>query len=115
MIAILGPVLHWLAVHTGSESNVANKPWYNFWSGFGSDMGEYALVFTLLAGLFHTLAKDTCHVGGQWPHGCWLPSFHEVDVNGIKHRVCHRHSGHLVLRHHPLKGLHHENNQGSNL
>ena len=111
MLATYVPILHWLAVHFGAQTNVSRGPWYNFWSGTGSDIGEYIIVVTVLAGFLHVLHRNTCHVGGMWPHGCWLPAIHDVEVNGVKHRVCHKHSGHPILRHHPNLGLHHATTQ----
>jgi len=35
-------LLHWLAVHTGTVDEAG--PYYGFWSGFGSDLGEAALI-----------------------------------------------------------------------
>lgn len=111
MIAILGPVLHWLAVHTGTVNE--SGPYYGFWSGFGSDIGEYVIAGSIFAGMLHMVTRTNCQVGGTFPHGCKLPALHEVEVDGIKRRVCHRHSGHPVLQHTDEKGLHHETDQGS--
>lgn len=46
--------MHW----TGSDN--VSGPYYGFWSGFGSDIGEIAL----LAGIYTLLRKHNCHVKG---------------------------------------------------
>lgn len=48
-------------------------PWYGFWSGFGSDLGEFALVATV----WHHL---NCH-----EKGCWRPARHASDGYCRKH------------------------------
>ncbi len=50
-------VQHWLAYETGSENTAGAPPNYNFWSGFGSDLGEATLVAAVL-GIYH---KHNCH------------------------------------------------------
>jgi hypothetical protein len=69
-------------------------PWYGFWSGFGSDLTEFALI-GVLAGV---IRSHNCEV-----HGCWRLGRHATAA-GTK--VCRRHhpEGHLteedVLREH---------------
>ena len=53
-----GLVQHWLAVHTGTVNE--SGPYYGFWSGFGSDLGEV----TLLAGVLGLWRHHNCHVKG---------------------------------------------------
>jgi hypothetical protein len=67
-VSWLEPLLHWLAVHTGT----VNEPgaYYGFWSGFGSDLGEVALLGAI-AGAYH---KHNCH-----RKGCWRVGRHTVD------------------------------------
>lgn len=82
-------VLHWLAVHTGTESESSH--WYAFWSGFGSDIGEV----TIFAGVIALFRAHNCHTAG-----CWRIGRHEVEINGTKYkvcRVCHKRSGHAQL------------------
>lgn len=59
-------VLHWLWVHTGTGDEAG--PWYAFWSGFGSDLGEV----TLAGAAFGAYYKHRCH-------GCWRIGRHTVD------------------------------------
>jgi hypothetical protein len=49
---------HWFEVHTGTVNE--SGPYYGFWSGFGSDIGEA----TLVAGLFAIWRHHSCHVRG---------------------------------------------------
>ena len=71
-------LLHWLAVHTGSSNTPGTPPNYNFWSGFGSDLGEV----TLLGAILGTYYKHNCHA-----RRCWRISKHVV--NGTP--WCNRH------------------------
>ena len=63
---------------TGSDDPAG--AWYAFWSGFGADLGELALLGAAL-GLWR---KHVCHV-----KGCWR--FARQEVSGTSWRVCHRH------------------------
>ena len=70
-------LLHWLAVHTGTVNEPG--PYYGFWSGFGSDLGEIAIV----GGLFTVVRRHNCEV-----HKCWRIGRHTTDAG---HRVCRKH------------------------
>lgn len=67
-VSWLEPLLHWLAVHTGSINEAG--PYYGFWSGFGSDLGEVTLIGAVLG----TYYKHNCH----HPR-CWRVGRHVVD------------------------------------
>ena len=43
-VAVFWPLgfQHWLAIHTGTDNEPG--PFYGFWSGFGSDLSELALL-----------------------------------------------------------------------
>lgn len=56
-------------------------PWYNFWSGFGSDLAIFASVFAVS---YNTFRKHNCHV-----KGCWRIGLHPV--RGTDHIVCRKH------------------------
>ena len=71
---------HWLAYMTGSLNTSGAPPNYNFWSGFGSDLGEVAII----GGLLTAARRWNCEV-----HGCWRLGRHQVEGTG--HRVCRRH------------------------
>ena len=49
---------HWFQVHTGTINE--SGPYYGFWSGFGSDLGEATLVVGVGAAWRH----HNCHVKG---------------------------------------------------
>lgn len=76
---------HWLTVHTGSENMPGTAPNYNFWSGFGSDLGEY----TIAAGLFGHVGvlwrTHTCH--RYW--WCWRHPHHQLE--GTPYMLCRHH------------------------
>lgn len=71
---------HWLAMHTGSLNTSGAPPDYNFWSGFGSDIGEIAII----GGLISIYRKHNCHV-----KGCWRIARHPV--TGTDYIVCRKH------------------------
>lgn len=75
---------HWLAYMTGSENTAGAPPNYNFWSGFGSDLGEATLVAALL-GVFK---KHNCHT--RW---CLRFGRHEFydPKSGIAYNLCRKH------------------------
>ena len=55
-------------------------PWYAFWSGFGSDLGEIAIMGSLLA----LVRRHNCHVKG-------CPRLGRHPVAGTTWTVCRRH------------------------
>jgi hypothetical protein len=57
------PLLHWLAVHTGTVDEPG--PYYGFWSGFGSDIGEVAII----GGMITMVRKHNCHESRCWRVG----------------------------------------------
>lgn len=57
--------------------------WELFWSGFGSDVAEFAILGSLLA----LYRRHTCHV--DHPRFCWRPGLHPVA--GTPYKVCKRH------------------------
>lgn len=56
VIAFAKTIWWWIEVHTGTVNE--QGPYYGFWSGFGSDLGEA----TLLAGLAAAYRHHNCHV-----------------------------------------------------
>jgi hypothetical protein len=48
-------VRHWTAIHIGSIKETG--PFYGFWSGFGSDLGEGAIA----VGVYTGVRKVNCH------------------------------------------------------
>lgn len=63
-------IQHWLAYMTGSLNTPGTPPNYNFWSGFGSDLGEVTLLGAV-GGMYY---KHNCH-----SRGCWRVGKHLVD------------------------------------
>jgi hypothetical protein len=61
-------LLHWLAIHTGTVNE--GGPYYGFWSGFGSDLGEIALIGAVLG----MVRRHKCHQAR-----CWRIGRHTVD------------------------------------
>lgn len=49
------PEWHWIEVHTGTVNEAG--PYYGFWSGFGSDIQEGAI----LGGVFTLYRAHNCH------------------------------------------------------
>jgi len=70
----MGWLMHILGLDNGS-----GVP-YLAWSGPGADLGEFAIVGSLIAGVRH----HNCHV-----HGCWRVGRHPVAGTGYV--VCRRH------------------------
>ena len=72
---------HWLIVHLSQETGTSdsNSRAYDFWSGFGSDIGEATIVGGIVAGLRHA----NCHQKGCWRIG--------HVIHGTTIRTCHKH------------------------
>src|SRR5580704_11426492 len=85
----------WFEVHTGTVNEPG--PYYGFWSGFGSDIGEAAMV-TGVIGLYK---KHNCHV-----KGCpWLGHFKFTDKStDTDYFLCKKHHPH-VPRHITLEHI----------
>jgi hypothetical protein len=60
-----------------------NGRWYALWSGFGSDVGEVAL----LGGMVAFYRRHTCHVDD--PRFCWRWGAHPVPNTAF--RACRKH------------------------
>jgi hypothetical protein len=69
---------HWVEVHTGTVNEAG--PYYGFWSGFGSDLGEVTLITAVLASVFSFYRSHECH-----NEPCHWPA-HHTTKNG--HRLC---------------------------
>jgi hypothetical protein len=94
VIAFFGFVRHWLAVHTGTL-NGGPDIYYNFWSGFGSDLGEATLITAVAIGVYTGVRKVNCHT-----KGCWRIGHHQLD--GTPYILCRQHHPHV-----PSKGASH--------
>ncbi len=73
---------HWLAIHTGTLNEPG--PYYGFWSGFGSDLGEATLVATVFVGITAGIRKVNCHA-----KGCWRIGHHQLE--GTPYHLCSKH------------------------
>jgi hypothetical protein len=71
-------VITWLLHVIGVEPRSPSTA-YNFWSGFGSDIGEFTLV-GLVGGL---VRHKNCH-----SHGCLRLASHEVTTEDGTYKVC---------------------------
>ena len=88
-------VRHWVALHTGILNGGPDK-YYNFWSGFGSDLGEATLISAVGIGVYTGVRKVNCHA-----KGCWRIGHHPLD--GTPYILCRHHHPHV-----PSKGASHE-------
>lgn len=78
---IILAIWHWLQSVTGTAIPDGGSKWYNFWSGFGSDFGELAI----LGSLFAIYKHHNCQVSG-----CWRIGRHPVA--GTPYLTCHKHA-----------------------
>ncbi len=88
---------HWLAIHTGTVNE--SGPWYGFFSGFGSDIGEVTLIGVAIGGFHHlNCASPRC------------PRLGKHTPDGTTHKMCRKHykqiTGHDVTLEH-IHALHH--------
>ena len=81
---------HWLLNVTGTHASGSGE-WYNFWSGFGSDFGEVAI----LGGLITVVRHQNCTV-----KGCYRLGRHEYEMDGVKHKLCRVHHPAIDQHHH---------------
>jgi hypothetical protein len=88
-------VRHWLALHTGVLNGGPDR-YYNFWSGFGSDLGEATLISAVGIGVYTGVRKVNCHT-----KVCWRIGHHPLD--GTPYILCRHHHPHV-----PSKGASHE-------
>lgn len=72
------PVRHWTAIHIGSINE--SGPFYGFWSGFGSDISEFAIA----VGIYTGVRKVNCH---SWR--CWRIGHHPLE--GTPYHLCKFH------------------------
>jgi hypothetical protein len=86
IILFFDAVRHWVALHTGITHG-GPDPFYNFWSGFGSDLGEATLITAVAVGVYTGVRRVNCHT-----KGCWRIGHHPLD--GTPYILCrHHHPG----------------------
>jgi len=95
LIAFFSAVRHWLALHTGTLHGGPDL-YYNFWSGFGSDLGEATLITAVGVGVYTGVRKVNCHT-----KGCWRIGHHTLE--GTPYILCRKHHPYV-----PTKGASHE-------
>ena len=83
LIAFLGSFRHWFALHTGTLHGGPDV-YYNFWSGFGSDLGEATLISAVCLGVYTGVRKVNCHT-----RGCWRIGHHPLE--GTPFILCKHH------------------------
>ena len=94
VFAIAG-IRHWVAFHTG-VLHAGPDVFYNFWSGFGSDLGEATLISAVGIGVYTGVRKVNCHT-----KGCWRIGHHPLE--GTPYILCRHHHPGV-----PSKGASHE-------
>jgi len=95
LVAYFATARHWFALHTGIL-NGGPDHYYNFWSGFGSDLGEATLITAVVVGVYTGVRKANCHT-----RGCWRIGRHHLD--GTPYVLCRHHHPDV-----PNKGASHE-------
>jgi hypothetical protein len=95
IIAFFKAVQHWFALHTGTLHGGPDL-YYNFWSGFGSDLGEATLISAVGIGVYTAVRKVNCH-----SKGCWRIGHHPLE--GTPYILCRHHHPNV-----PTKGASHE-------
>jgi hypothetical protein len=83
LIAFIGALRHWFALHTGTLHGGPDV-YYNFWSGFGSDLGEATLISAVCLGVYTGMRKVNCHT-----KGCWRIGHHALE--GTPYILCKHH------------------------
>ena len=83
LVAFFATVRHWVAFHTGLL-NAGPDPFYNFWSGFGSDLGEFTVVSAILVGVYTGAKRVNCHTKGCWRIG-------RYHLEGTPYVLCRHH------------------------
>jgi hypothetical protein len=106
LIAYFDFLRHWTAIHTGTIYSTSSPVYYNFWSGFGSDLGEATLIGAVSIGVYTAVRKVNCHTKGCWRIGHYplegtpfhlCPRHHPgVPTNGVSHaQILHQHRKYL--------------------
>jgi hypothetical protein len=95
LIAFFAGIRHWFALHTGIVHGGPDQ-YYNFWSGFGSDLGEATLISAVGIGVYTGARKVNCHT-----KGCWRIGHHVLE--GTPYILCRRHHPGV-----PTRGATHE-------
>jgi hypothetical protein len=103
LIAFVGALRHWFALHTGTLHGGPDV-YYNFWSGFGSDLGEATLISAVCVGVYTGVRKVNCHT-----KGCWRIGHHPLE--GTPYILCKHHHPDVPnhgATHEDILALHHK-------
>jgi hypothetical protein len=84
LIVFFNFLRHWVAIHTGTVYSSSNPIYYNFWSGFGSDLGEATLVGAVGVGVYTVVRKANCHTKRCWRIG-------HYPLEGTPYHLCKLH------------------------
>ena len=87
---------HWAAIHTGTIYSSNHAVYYNFWSGFGSDLGEATLIGAVSVGVYTVVRRANCHAKGCWRIG-------HYPLEGTPYHLCTYHHPRV-----PTKSASHE-------
>ena len=86
VVFVIPGIRHWVAFHTGIL-HAGPDQYYNFWSGFGSDLGEATLISAVGVGVYTGVRRVNCHT-----KGCWRIGKHRLE--GTPYVLCrHHHPG----------------------
>jgi hypothetical protein len=80
-------IWYWIEVHTGT--NDESGTYYGFWSGFGSDLGEYVILGAVFNGLYLHWRHINCHDPKCWRIG-------RYQAAGGQYKLCHHHHPDLM-------------------
>ena len=75
---------HWTAIHTGTVYSSNSPIYYNFWSGFGSDLGEATLIGAVSVGVYTVVRRANCHAKKCWRIG-------HYPLEGTPYHLCTHH------------------------
>ena len=79
------PVEYWIAHETGSYDTPGTAHDYNFFSGFGSDLGEYVIIDSIFSHTAMLWKMHTCHL--HW--WCWRSG--SFQLGSTPYKLCHHH------------------------
>lgn len=83
ILIVSAGIRNWFALHTGVLKG-GPDPYYNFWSGIGSDIGEVTLISAVGIGLYTGVRKVNCH-----SKRCWRIGHHALE--GTPYILCRHH------------------------
>jgi hypothetical protein len=83
ILLVSADIRNWFALHTGVLKG-GPDPYYNFWSGIGSDIGEATLISAVAIGVYTGVRKVNCH-----SKRCWRIGHHALE--GTPYILCRHH------------------------